>query len=244
MGEHAKLDLAVVGGDQPLALVGDEGLADGAAFARAHRDVLQIRLERRQPAGGGGGERVGGVHAARLGMDVGGQRVGIGALQLGEQAPVENFARQLVALGGELLERARVRAPGAGLGAPSSGKLILSNRISPSCLGEPMLKSSPASSRISSSSRARVCANLPERRRERRALDLDAGPLHQRQHRRDRPLQGLVHGGDVLGASRGFSTSQSLRPMSASSPAYWLPGHRHTLEGSRWLARCPSSLST
>ena len=125
MGEHAKLDLAVVGRDQPLALVGDEGLADGAAFARAHRDVLQIRLERGEPARGGGGERVGGVHAARLGVDIGGQCVGIGALELGEQAPVEDFARQLVALGGKLLERARIRAPGAGLGAPPSGQAHL-----------------------------------------------------------------------------------------------------------------------
>ena len=69
--EHAKLDLAVIGRDQLLALVGDEGLADGAAFGCAHRDVLQVRLDRREPPRGGRGERVGGVHAARLGMDVG-----------------------------------------------------------------------------------------------------------------------------------------------------------------------------
>ena len=65
-----------------------------------------------------GGERVGGVHAARLGVDIGRQRVGIGALELGEQAPVEHLARQLVAFRGKLLERARIGAPGAGLGAP------------------------------------------------------------------------------------------------------------------------------
>ena len=125
MGEHAKLDLAVVRRDQPLALVGYEGLANGAALARPHRDVLQIRLERGEPARGGGGERVGGVHAARLGVDIGGQCVGIGALELCEQAPIEDFARQLVALGGKLLERARIRAPGAGLGAPPSGQAHL-----------------------------------------------------------------------------------------------------------------------
>ena len=66
MGEHAQLDLAVVGGDQLVALVGHEGLADGAALGRAHRDVLQIRLERRQPPRGGGRQRIGGVHAPRL----------------------------------------------------------------------------------------------------------------------------------------------------------------------------------
>ncbi len=42
--EHAQLDLAVVGGDELAALLGDEGAADGAALLGAHRDVLQVGL--------------------------------------------------------------------------------------------------------------------------------------------------------------------------------------------------------
>ena len=62
-----------------------------------------------------------------------------------------------------------------------------------------MLKSSPASSLISSSSLREALREAAGEAGERRALDPDAGPLHQRQHRRDRPLQGLVDGVDVLG---------------------------------------------
>ena len=61
-----------------------------------------------------------------------------------------------------------------------------------------MLKSSPASSLISSSSLARLLGEAAGEAGERRPLDPDAGPLHQRQNRRDRPLQGLVDGVDVF----------------------------------------------
>src|SRR5262249_15725644 len=54
----------------------------------------------------------------RLGMEGWGRGVGMGVLEFGEQPPVENLARQLMALRGKLLERASIGAPGAGLGAP------------------------------------------------------------------------------------------------------------------------------
>jgi hypothetical protein len=43
---------------------GDESRADAPAFGRAHRDVLQIGIARRQPAGDRDRLRVAGVHAA------------------------------------------------------------------------------------------------------------------------------------------------------------------------------------
>ena len=55
MGEHAQLDLAVVGRDQLVPGVGDEGGADLAALLGADRDVLQVRLGRGQPPGRGRG---------------------------------------------------------------------------------------------------------------------------------------------------------------------------------------------
>ncbi len=125
VGKHAKLDLAVVRRDQLLALLGHEGLADRAAFRRAHRDVLKVRLLAGEPSRRGGGKHVGRVHAARLGMDIGGERVRVGALELGEQAPVEHSARQVMAFRGKLFERGRVRTPGAGLGAAPPGEAHL-----------------------------------------------------------------------------------------------------------------------
>ena len=51
VGEHAQLDLAVVGRDQLVAGIGDEGGADPPAFLGADRDVLQVGLGRREAAG-------------------------------------------------------------------------------------------------------------------------------------------------------------------------------------------------
>jgi len=44
VSEDAELDLAVVGGEQAVALLGDEAGADGAADLGPDRDVLQVRV--------------------------------------------------------------------------------------------------------------------------------------------------------------------------------------------------------
>lgn len=44
MRQYPELDLAIVGRQQLMAWGGNEGGADLAAFCRAHRDVLQVRL--------------------------------------------------------------------------------------------------------------------------------------------------------------------------------------------------------
>ncbi len=84
------------------------------------------------------------------------------------------------------------------------GRLILSNRISPSCLGEPILKSSPASSLISSSSRAMVWAKDSDKLASvafstftpRRSICGENG--------RKRPLQRLIDRGDGFGREPRF----------------------------------------
>jgi hypothetical protein len=64
VGQQAQLDLAVVGADQHFARLGDEGLADLAAFLGADRDVLQVGIGGGQPPGRRRRQRVGGVHPA------------------------------------------------------------------------------------------------------------------------------------------------------------------------------------
>ena len=66
----AQLDLRVVGRQQHVALGRDERLADAASFGRADRDVLQVRILRRQSAGGRHCLVVTGVYAARLRIDL------------------------------------------------------------------------------------------------------------------------------------------------------------------------------
>src|SRR5206468_12453388 len=48
VGHDAQLDLRVVGRYDHFARRGDEGFADAAAFGGAYRDVLQVRVARRQ----------------------------------------------------------------------------------------------------------------------------------------------------------------------------------------------------
>jgi hypothetical protein len=155
MGQQAQLDLAVVGADQHMAGLGDEGLADLAAFLGADRDVLQVGIVRGQPAGGGRGQGVGGVHPAGAGL-IAGPGVGIGALQLGQLAPVQQRARQLVALAARSSSTPasvpqapwRSSCRRAGFSSPNS--------TSPICLGLPRLNGRPTSG--GPRSPARPCA--------------------------------------------------------------------------------------
>ena len=134
-GQQPQLDLRIVGRDQLHAGRGDEGFADLAAFLGADRDVLQIRLGRRQPAGRGRGERVGRVHAVRRRVDVSRQRLGVGRAQLRDLPPVENLARQLVALLGQLFELARAGRPLPGLGLGAAGQPHLAEQDVAELLG-------------------------------------------------------------------------------------------------------------
>jgi hypothetical protein len=74
----------------------DEGRADAPSFARAHRDVLQIGITRRQAAGDRYRLRVTGMHASALGIEHFRQLVGIGALELGQLSRFEQDLRQRV----------------------------------------------------------------------------------------------------------------------------------------------------
>ncbi len=109
MRQQPQFDLAVIGADQLAALGRDEGLADAAAFFGAHRDVLQIGIGGGQPPGRGRRHGVGGMNPPRLGIDVAGQRVGIGAAQFGQAAPLQHFLGDGMALGRRHLPAHRCR---------------------------------------------------------------------------------------------------------------------------------------
>ena len=46
VSKQAQFDLAVVSGDQLVALVGDKGCTDLSAILGAHRNILQVRIGR------------------------------------------------------------------------------------------------------------------------------------------------------------------------------------------------------
>ena len=66
----AQLDLRIVRRQQHVALGRDECLTDAPPLGRAYRDVLQVGILRRQPAGGGHRLVIAGVHAPGTRVDL------------------------------------------------------------------------------------------------------------------------------------------------------------------------------
>ena len=87
MGQHAQLDLRIVGRQQPpIGLAGQKRGANFAAFFGANRNVLQIRIAGAQPARRGDHLIERRMHAAGLRMNQLRQRVDVRAFQLGDIA--------------------------------------------------------------------------------------------------------------------------------------------------------------
>ena len=218
--EHAELDLRVVGRDQHVARVGDEGAADLAAERRADRNVLQVRIAAAQPAGGGDRLVEAGVDAAGLGVHQLRQRVDVGALQLHQRAPLENLPRQIVGQR-QLLEHLDGRRRRADVPVRfSTGSCSLSNRISASCFGELMLNSPPASSKICAVRCASSCSTCCDCAGERRAVD--RGRRRARWRPAPAPAAARASGRPRSAASlasRSRSSGASWPARSARSPA-------------------------
>ncbi|CRI63432.1 hypothetical protein THIOKS11320081 [Thiocapsa sp. KS1] len=111
MRHDPQLDLRVVGGEQEVSRLGDEGAADPATLVGADRDVLQIRVAGGEPAGRGHGLMVRGMDPAGVRVDHLTQLVGVGGFQLREAAVLQDQIRQRMAVGGELFEH-RLRGGG------------------------------------------------------------------------------------------------------------------------------------
>ena len=166
MGEQAQLDLGVVG-----------------------RDQLAARRRRRRRGGSCGPPRCAPECSADWGrtttaarwwsrparrrcgrgcvvrIDEARQRVGVGRLQLGELAPVEDARRQLVAFRGQVFEHARRGRPGAGRGLLAARQAHLAEQDVAELLGRAEIeRARRRACVISASSRAMPGANSPERR--------------------------------------------------------------------------------
>ena len=92
----AQLDLRVVGREQHVSRRSDEGLPDAAPFGRTDRNILQVRVGRRQSSGRRDGLVIRGMHAARRLGNLQRQLVRIGAPELADAAVVDYHPRQVV----------------------------------------------------------------------------------------------------------------------------------------------------
>ncbi len=85
-----QLDLGVVRRDQPVALRGDEGLADAPALLGADGNVLQVRVRGRQPPRGRDRLVIGRMDAPGAGIDDLREPVRVGGLELAQAAVLED----------------------------------------------------------------------------------------------------------------------------------------------------------
>ena len=122
VGDHAQLDLVVVGHQQPAPVGGDEGPAQPPALLGAHGDVVQVGPVRRQPPGARHGLVEGGVDAA-VGGHLGQQPLAVGGAQLLHLAVAQQGVDDRV------LVRAASRASAASVENPV---LVLRPGVSPS----------------------------------------------------------------------------------------------------------------
>ena len=144
VGEDPQLDLAVVGGDQrQVVATGHERAPDPSPERGPDRDVLEVRVGRRQAAGRGDG-----LVERRVEAAVGGhqrrQRVDVGRAQLGVDPPLEELVDHRVRRS-QVLEDRRVGRVARSWSACPSGRLSSKKRICSSCFGLPRLNSCPTS---------------------------------------------------------------------------------------------------
>ena len=76
--QQTQFDLRVVGGQQHVPGLGDEGSADFAAKLGANRNILQVGIHGREPSGGRAGHVEGGVQPPGARVDQHRQRVHVG----------------------------------------------------------------------------------------------------------------------------------------------------------------------
>ena len=193
MRQQAQLDLRIVGAEQLVAGLGDEGLADLAALLAAHRNVLQVGIGRGETARGGAGHVIRGVDAAGLGIDLAHQRVGVGAFQLGELAVLEDLHRQRMALRREVFQHRGVGRPGAVLVALAAGQLLFVEQDFAQLLGRADVELAAGDLVDLALEFGQPLLEVGTEPLELQRIDLDAGGFHRQQHRDQRPLDGLVH---------------------------------------------------
>ena len=166
------------------------------------------------------------MHAARFGIDLLDQRVGVGGFQLRELAPFQHPRRQCVPGIGEALQHARIRPPRAGRHPPPAAHAHLVEQDLAELLGAAEIEL-PAGEAMD------VFLHLrhPVRELHRDAaklvgIDAHARLFHRRQHRAQPPVDLLVE----RQARDGCAASAAARATAAAS-------RRHSRRHRQWRDR-------
>ena len=149
--------------------------------------------------GVGGGHGEGRMHAPGPGIDVFDQGIGVGALQLGELAPVEHPRRQVVALRRQLLQNVGAGAVGARLALAPALEAHLVEQHLAELLGRADGEGMAGEGVDLALQRLDAPGEVRRQRDEFALVDQNAGGLHPGQHGDQRALDPLVHRGEAVG---------------------------------------------
>src|SRR2546422_5907128 len=129
MRQDAELDLRIIGRQQDIAgAAGDEGPANFLSDFRPYRDVLQVRVGRGEPAGGGDGLVKARVHAMGLRVDQQRQGIDVSAFELAELTKLQDLWKDGVLVAQALEDRRVCRV--AALGLPAAWEIQVFNQKS------------------------------------------------------------------------------------------------------------------
>jgi hypothetical protein len=204
MGQQAQFHLGIVGRDQAIARLGDEDFADLAAGLGADRDVLQVRLGRGQAPRRRRRQRERPMHPLGVGVDMVEERVRIGGFQLGILAVFQERHRQLMPLGGQLVQHRRIRRPGTGLGLLAAGQAHLAEQDFADLLGRAQIELAARRLVRGGFGGGHFLGEIRGELAQLVRIDLDARPFHIREHLGHRSFQRLVDGGFLLGDDSRF----------------------------------------
>ena len=111
--QQPQLDLRIISRQEYVARLRNERRANSASQLGANRNILQVRICRRQPACRSSGLPEGGVQPSSRGIDQRRQRIHIRRLELRQLPVVEDHARNGMVLGQlfEHVDRSRNRPP-------------------------------------------------------------------------------------------------------------------------------------
>ena len=233
VGQDPELDLAVVGAHEDhLGRAGNEGPPDAPAERRPDRDVLEVRVRRREAA-----RRGHGLVERRMEPPVGGQepgqRLDVGGAQLGVEPPVEELANHRMGRP-QLLEDGRVGGV-AGLRPLPRGQVQLVEEDLLQLLGAPEVELVAHVGVDLRLKAGQLGLELAVESGEGVEVEGDAGRLHPGQDRDERQLQLGEQAVEALLFEGGREGAATASAESASSAAR-SPGVRPAAAGGRSMS--------
>ena len=207
MRRQPQLDLAIVGRQDDIAGLGDEGVADLPPDFGADRDILQIGIGGGQAAGLRPGQRIAGMDPAAILVDLRLQRVGIGGFELRQLPPFQHLGGDRRALRLELFKDRDVGRIGAGLALLAALVTHLVEQDPAQLLGRSDREGLPRNLVDFRLQRRDAGGEFGRQARQRLAIHLDAAMLHARDHPDQRPVDQFV---DAVGALIGDAGLEPL----------------------------------